>query len=169
MRCCVKDISCISYSSICLTACSNTDCYLSWSHSHPLTWIPSVCATLLQPDFLGTSISLHPFLLLIASRFREVISLALNGNYSGNALFDQESDLMYVTAVVNRNEQFADDIEKHGQSKAYLLTIFGKVGCTDSVFSQVCIQVRLLFRCLREPGYHKDCCTKACASPDQGY
>ncbi|CAD0115337.1 unnamed protein product [Aureobasidium uvarum] len=42
------------------------------------------------------------FIMDIASRFREVVSLALNGNYSGNRWFDQEPDLMYVTAVVNR-------------------------------------------------------------------
>jgi hypothetical protein len=56
------------------------------------------------------------FIMDIASRFREVVSLALNGNYSGNKWFDQEPDLMYTTAVVNRNEKFANDIEKHGHT-----------------------------------------------------
>jgi hypothetical protein len=51
-----------------------------------------------------------------ASRFREVVSLALNGNYSGNRWFEEENDLMYLTAVVNRNERFAGDIEKHGHT-----------------------------------------------------
>ncbi|KAH0360172.1 dynamin GTPase, partial [Aureobasidium melanogenum] len=59
------------------------------------------------------------FIMDIASRFREVVSLALNGNYSGNRWFDQEPDLMYVTAVVNRNEQFANDVEKHGHKFAF--------------------------------------------------
>ncbi|KAH0265630.1 dynamin GTPase, partial [Aureobasidium melanogenum] len=36
------------------------------------------------------------FIMDIASRFREVVSLALNGNYSGNRWFDQEPDLMYA-------------------------------------------------------------------------
>ncbi|KAG9633255.1 dynamin GTPase, partial [Aureobasidium melanogenum] len=59
------------------------------------------------------------FIMDIASRFREVVSLALNGNYSGNRWFDQEPDLMYVTAVVNRNERFANDVEKHGHTYAF--------------------------------------------------
>jgi len=56
------------------------------------------------------------FIMDIASRFREVVSLALNGNYSGNKWFDAEVDLMFITAVVNRNEKFANDIEKHGHT-----------------------------------------------------
>lgn len=56
------------------------------------------------------------FVMDIASQFREVVILALNGNYSGNKVFDQEQDLMMVTAVVNRNEKFANDIEKHGHT-----------------------------------------------------
>jgi hypothetical protein len=56
------------------------------------------------------------FVMDIASRFREVVSLALNGNYSGNKWFEKEPDLMFLTAVVNRNECFANDVEKHSHT-----------------------------------------------------
>jgi hypothetical protein len=56
------------------------------------------------------------FIMDIASRFREVVSLALNGNYSGNKWFEKEPDLMFLAAVVNRNECFANDVEKHGHT-----------------------------------------------------
>ena len=56
------------------------------------------------------------FVMEIASQFREIVSLALSGNYSGHKWFDQNPDLMFVTGVVNRGEQFANDIEKHGHT-----------------------------------------------------
>ncbi|THX71492.1 dynamin GTPase [Aureobasidium pullulans] len=59
------------------------------------------------------------FAMDIASRFREIVSLALNGNYSGNSWFDNEPDLMFVTRVVNRNEVFANDIEKCGHTYGF--------------------------------------------------
>ena len=67
-------------------------------------------------DKRQTSDEQRRFVMEIASHFREIVSLALNGNYSGNKWFDDESDLMYVTGVVNRGEQFANDIEKHGHT-----------------------------------------------------
>ena len=67
-------------------------------------------------DKRQTSDEQRRFVMEIASHFREIVSLALNGNYSGNKWFDDESDLMYVTGVVNRGEQFANDIEKHGRT-----------------------------------------------------
>lgn len=67
-------------------------------------------------DKRQTSDEQRRFVMDIASHFREIVSLALNGNYSGNKWFDDECDLMYVTDVVNRGEQFANDIEKHGHT-----------------------------------------------------
>ncbi|KAI5196864.1 dynamin GTPase [Aureobasidium subglaciale] len=59
------------------------------------------------------------FTMDISSRFREMVSLALNSNYSGHKWFDECSTLMYVTGVVNCGEAFADAVDKHGHAYGF--------------------------------------------------
>ncbi|PGH18719.1 hypothetical protein AJ80_04372 [Polytolypa hystricis UAMH7299] len=53
------------------------------------------------------------YLLDIVTDFQRIVSLALETNYSGDDLFDDQSTRL-ATIVVNRNESFAHDMEKWG-------------------------------------------------------
>ncbi|KAI9894600.1 MAG: hypothetical protein M1814_001955 [Vezdaea aestivalis] len=60
------------------------------------------------------------FLLDTSIRFQEVVTAALNTNYNATDWFDQYPSLRFTTAVVNRNESFADTLDKFGHTHAFI-------------------------------------------------
>ena len=45
--------------------------------------------------------------------------MALQSNYSASSYFDEHPSLMFVTAVVNRNENFAETIQRYGHTRSF--------------------------------------------------
>ena len=61
----------------------------------------------------------HEYLLNLATRFQTLTLHALAARYGADSLFDRFSDLRLATAVVSRNETFADDIWKKGHAMTF--------------------------------------------------
>ena len=61
----------------------------------------------------------HEYLLNLATRFQTVTLHALAARYGADSLFDRVPDLRLATAVVSRNETFADDIWKKGHTMTF--------------------------------------------------
>ena len=61
----------------------------------------------------------YKFLLEIATRFQDITALALQARYGGNAVFDKSPLLRLATAIVERNDQFSQDLEKFGHARAF--------------------------------------------------
>jgi hypothetical protein len=59
------------------------------------------------------------FIMDISSRYREVVSMALNANYSGSKWFDDTPNLMFITAVVNLGERLAKNVDRQGHTYAF--------------------------------------------------
>jgi len=49
-------------------------------------------------------------------RFQEIVTSALTANYVNCDWFDENQNLRFATKVVNRNEIFANTLERHGHS-----------------------------------------------------
>ena len=60
----------------------------------------------------------HEYLLDLATRFQSMTFHALAARY-GDSLFDSNPDLKLATAVVNRNDTFADNVWKVGHTMAF--------------------------------------------------
>ena len=56
------------------------------------------------------------FLLELATRFQTITSLAIGANYGSDKIFEGSFDLRLATAIVNRNEQFANDVSRWGHT-----------------------------------------------------
>ncbi|THY78240.1 dynamin GTPase [Aureobasidium pullulans] len=56
------------------------------------------------------------FMLDISMRFQEIVNMALSSSYSNSDCFDKTPSLMFVTTVVNRNEDFSNAIDRYGHS-----------------------------------------------------
>ncbi|KAI5242663.1 dynamin GTPase [Aureobasidium subglaciale] len=56
------------------------------------------------------------FMLEISMRFQQIVNMAMTSSYSNSDLFDKTPSLMFVTTVVNRNEDFSDAIARHGHT-----------------------------------------------------
>lgn len=52
-------------------------------------------------------------------QFQEIATYALSANYVRSDWFDQYSSLRFATAVVNRNEEFANMLKRHGHFYAF--------------------------------------------------
>ena len=61
----------------------------------------------------------HEYLLNLATRFQSTVSLALTAHYGADDVFDDVPTLKLATAVVERNEIFADDVWKLGHTMAF--------------------------------------------------
>lgn len=61
----------------------------------------------------------YEYLLELATRFQAVTSLALEAHYGGDDVFDGSPILRLATAVVRRNEIFADDVWKKGHTRRF--------------------------------------------------
>ena len=61
----------------------------------------------------------HEYLLNLATRFQTVTLHALAARYGADSLFDRTPGLRLATAVVSRNETFADDIWKKGHTMTF--------------------------------------------------
>lgn len=56
------------------------------------------------------------FVLELATRFQTITSLAIGANYGGDKIFEGSGDLRLATAIISRNEQFATDLNRWGQT-----------------------------------------------------
>ena len=61
----------------------------------------------------------HGYLLNLATRFQSTAFLALTAHYGADDLFDEVPRLKLATAVVDRNEIFADDVWKLGHTMVF--------------------------------------------------
>ena len=61
----------------------------------------------------------HEYLLNLATRFQTLTLHALAARYGADSLFDRIPGLRLATAVVSRNETFADDIWKKGHTMTF--------------------------------------------------
>lgn len=61
----------------------------------------------------------HGYLLNLATRFQSTAFLALTAHYGADDLFDEDPHLKLATAVVDRNEIFADDVWKLGHTMVF--------------------------------------------------
>ena len=61
----------------------------------------------------------HEYLLNLATRYQSTAFLALTAHYGADDLFDDDPHLKLATAVVDRNEIFADDVWKLGHTMAF--------------------------------------------------
>jgi flagellin-like hook-associated protein FlgL len=56
------------------------------------------------------------YLIDIATRFQEIVTSALNSQYSGNDIFGQQPSLRLVTTLVSRNEAFSKSVQEWGNT-----------------------------------------------------
>lgn len=56
------------------------------------------------------------FILELATRFQTITSLAIGANYGSDKIFEGPFDLRLATAIVNRNERFANDVSRWGHT-----------------------------------------------------
>ena len=71
------------------------------------------------------------YLLNLATRFQSMTLHALAARYGTDSLFDKNADLKLATAVVNRNEVFADDLWERGHTMTFGSGSEDSEGSTD--------------------------------------
>ena len=59
-------------------------------------------------------------LLDMSMRFQDIVTSALNANYFGDDCFDHLPSLRFATAIVTRNEDLAESLEKYGHSYEFM-------------------------------------------------